>query len=82
MLPHEWRALLAQLSRYWIVSGLAMALDWTIFLDSHRRRIATSGGRRARIFAGLGVHYVLSVRFVFDVAASKRAPPDCSRSSP
>ena len=32
MLPHEWRALLAQLSRYWIVSGLAMALDWTIFL--------------------------------------------------
>jgi hypothetical protein len=31
MLPYRWRTPLAQLSRYGIVSGLAMALDWAIF---------------------------------------------------
>jgi putative flippase GtrA len=82
MLPHEWRTLLAQLSRYWIVSGLAMALDWTIFLTLIGAALRPAAAGVLGYLAGLGLHYVLSVRSYSTRPRRKRAPPDCSRSSP
>lgn len=72
MLPYRRRTPLAQLSRYGIVSGLAMALDWAIFLSlvGAAARPATAGV--LGYVAGLALHYVLSVRFVFDAAATQK----------
>ncbi len=72
MLPYEWRRLLAQLSRYWIVSGLAMALDWIIFLTLIGAALRPAAAGVLGYLAGLGLHYVLSVRFVFDAAATQK----------
>jgi putative flippase GtrA len=72
MLPYRWRTPLAQLSRYGILSGLAMALDWAIFLSlvGAVARPATAGV--LGYVTGLALHYVLSVRFVFDAAATQK----------
>ena len=64
--------LLPQLSRYTIVSALALVLDFTVYL-----LLATGGMTVALAGAigyacGLALHYMLSVRYVFDAAAAHK----------
>jgi len=64
--------LLPQLSRYTIVSALALVLDFTVYL-----LLATGGMTVALAGAigyacGLALHYMLSVRYVFDAAAAQK----------
>jgi putative flippase GtrA len=72
MPAHGWRTPLSQLSRYGIVSGLAMALDWTVFLTLIGAAARPAAAGILGYLAGLGLHYVLSVRFVFDAAATRK----------
>ena len=72
MLSPAWRTLLAQLSRYWIVSGLAMALDWTIFLTLIGAATRPPAAGVIAYVAGMGLHYLLAVRFVFDAGATQK----------
>jgi putative flippase GtrA len=69
-------ALAAQLSRYWLVSVLAMALDWTIFLTLIGHAMPPAAAGIVGYATGLGLHYLLSVRFVFDAAATQKG---CAR---
>lgn len=65
-------ALLPQLSRYTIVSALALMLDFTAYL------LLAAGGMTGALAGaigyacGLALHYLLSVRFVFDAAAAHK----------
>ena len=64
--------LLPQLSRYTIVSALALVLDFTVYL------LLAAGGMTGALAGaigyacGLALHYMLSVRFVFDAAAAHK----------
>jgi putative flippase GtrA len=64
--------LVPQLSLYTMVSAIALAVDFSIFL------MLTAGGLRAAVagvigYVGGGIaHYLLSVRLVFDVSASTK----------
>jgi putative flippase GtrA len=66
-------AILPQFSRYTLVSGLALVLDFFIYL------LIAAGGTRLAVAGvigyacGLGLHYLLSVRFVFDPHAADKA---------
>ncbi|MET0194258.1 MAG: GtrA family protein [Hyphomicrobiaceae bacterium] len=65
--------LLPQLSRYTLVSALALVLDFAVYL-----LLATGGMTVALAGAigyacGLALHYILSVRYVFDAAAAHKA---------
>ena len=62
-------ALLAQLSRYWIVSLLSMGLDCTIFLALLSAEARPAAAGVLGYLAGLALHFALSIRFVFDAAA-------------
>jgi putative flippase GtrA len=64
---------LPQFSRYTVVSGLALILDFTVYL-----LLAASGMMVALAAAfgyacGLALHYLLSVRYVFDPRAANKA---------
>jgi putative flippase GtrA len=65
--------LLPQLSRYTVVSALALALDFTVYL------LLGAGGTTGALAGaigyacGLALHYLLSVRYVFDAAAAHKA---------
>jgi putative flippase GtrA len=72
VLPPRWRTPLAQLSRYGIVSGLAMALDWTIFLTLVGAAARPAAAGVLGYVVGLGLHYVLCLRFVFEAAATQK----------
>src|SRR5262245_28310454 len=64
--------LLPQLSRYTIVSALALVLDFTVYL------LLAAGGATAALAGvigyacGLALHYILSVRYVFDAPAAHK----------
>jgi putative flippase GtrA len=61
--------LVPQLSRYAVVSALALGLDFIVFLllaDALRPSLAGIAGYAA----GMALHYCLAVRFVFDASAS------------
>jgi putative flippase GtrA len=65
-------ALLAQLSRYWIVSVLAMSVAWTIFLTLMSAEVRPAAAGVLGYLVGLAVHFALSIRFVFDAAATQK----------
>jgi len=68
-------AIAPQLSRYTLVSAFALALDFAVFL------VLTSQGLWPPLAGVLGyaagtvLHYLLSVRFVFDARATDKAHP-------
>jgi putative flippase GtrA len=65
-------ALLPQFSRYTLVSALALVLDFTVYL------LLAAGGTTGALAGaigyacGLALHYLLSVRYVFDAAAAHK----------
>lgn len=70
LLRHE---MTAQLARYALVSALALALDFSLFLilndvSGHPTLSGVCG-----YAAGIVLHYFLSRRFVFDVGGSTKA---------
>jgi putative flippase GtrA len=70
------RSLLAgalQLSRYSIASGLALGLDFSLYLLLVAASLNASLAGGVSYAAGLGVHYLLSVSFVFDAGATEKA---------
>ena len=64
--------LLPQFSRYTLVSALALVLDFTVYL------LLAAGGTTGALAGaigyacGLALHYLLSVRYVFDAAAAHK----------
>jgi putative flippase GtrA len=73
--PERLRAafgIVPQLSRYSLVSLVALALDFTIYLTLTRMRISPPLAGVIGYAAGTGLHYLLSTRFVFDVAATDK----------
>jgi putative flippase GtrA len=71
--PSLRRLMFSQLARYALVSGVALTLDFTVFLAlntsiGHATISGVSG-----YAAGTVIHYFLSRRFVFDVARSPKA---------
>jgi len=66
--------MLPQLSRYAVVSLLALAVDYSVYLS------LVSAGMKAALAGmigyslGLLLHFVLSACFVFDAAAARKAP--------
>jgi putative flippase GtrA len=66
-------SLLPQLSRYTLVSALALVLDFAVYL------LLAAGGMRGALAGAIGyacgiaLHYMLSVRYVFDAAAAHKA---------
>jgi putative flippase GtrA len=65
-------ALLPQLSRYTIVSALALALDFTVYLLLGAGGTAGALAGAVGYACGLALHYALSVRFVFDARAAHK----------
>jgi putative flippase GtrA len=65
-------AILPQFSRYALVSALALILDFVIYL------LLAAGGTKVALAGALGyacglaLHYVLSVRYVFDPGAAHK----------
>ena len=64
---------LPQFSRYTLVSGLALMLDFAVYL------LLAAGGTKVALAGALGyacglaLHYLLSVRYVFDPRAANKA---------
>jgi putative flippase GtrA len=62
-----------QLSRYTIVSAAALVLDFAVYL------LIAAGGTKLAVAGvigyacGLAIHYLLSVRFVFDVRSGRKS---------
>lgn len=63
-----------QLSRYAVVSAVALALDFAVFLALTAMAMRPSLAGVIGYAAGMGLHYLLSVRFVFDARATDKAP--------
>jgi putative flippase GtrA len=65
--------MLPQFSRYTVVSALALVLDFSVYL------LLAAGGMKVALAGALGyacglaLHYVLSVRYVFDPRAANKA---------
>ncbi len=67
-------ALLPQLSRYTVVSALALALDLGLFLALTRGvGVKAAFAGVVGYSAGLVLHYILSTRFVFDTGSSAKS---------
>jgi alpha-1,2-mannosyltransferase len=66
-------ALAPQLSRYALVSVLALILDFTIFLGLTALAVWAPLAGVLGYAAGTVLHYLLSVRFVFDARATDKA---------
>jgi putative flippase GtrA len=64
--------ILPQFSRYTLVSGLALILDFAVYL------LLAAGGMQVALAGALGyacglaLHYMLSVRYVFDARAAHK----------
>ncbi len=65
-------AVLPQFSRYALVSALALVLDFAIYLllAAGSTKVALAGA--LGYACGLALHYVLSVRYVFDARAAHK----------
>ena len=69
------RALIAvvpQLSRYTLVSALALVLDFTVYLALTTRRMSPPLAGAIGYALGIALHYLLSARFVFDARATDK----------
>jgi putative flippase GtrA len=62
-----------QLTRYAVVSGLALALDFSVFLVLNRTLALPTLAGVAGYGCGIVLHYFLSRRFVFAVAGSQKS---------
>jgi putative flippase GtrA len=71
LLPRH--AVVPQLARYAVVSGLALALDFAVFLALNGAFGHPTISGVIGYGAGIMLHYVLSRRFVFDVRRSPKA---------
>ena len=66
-------AALPQLSRYSAASGLALALDFAVYLMLIAGDMKPVLAGVIGYSAGLALHFLLSIRFVFDAAGSSKA---------
>lgn len=66
---HLW----PQLSRYAVVSGLALALDFAVFLGLNALLPLPTLAGVLGYCCGIVLHYHLSRRFVFDVSRSRKS---------
>lgn len=67
-------AFLPQLSRYTLVSAVALGLDFLIFLMlTHGAALKASSAGAIGYTAGLLLHFALSSRFVFDTRATAKS---------
>jgi len=76
LVPARLRALAAlapQLSRYTLVSAVALALDFALFLGLTRVGVWPPLAGVLGYAAGTVLHYLLSVQFVFDARATDKA---------
>jgi len=65
-------SILPQLLRYSSASALALALDFIIYSALIAATIRPSPAGAIGYAAGIGLHYFLSARFVFDVGATSK----------
>ena len=65
-------AVLPQLSRYSLVSVLALALDFTVYLALTVSAVSPPLAGVIGYALGTGLHYLLSTRFVFDARATDK----------
>jgi putative flippase GtrA len=65
-------AVLPQLSRYSLVSALALALDFTVYLALMKLAMDPPLAGAIGYALGTGLHYLLSTRFVFDARATDK----------
>ena len=65
-------AVLPQLSRYSLVSALALALDFTVYLALTTWGTSPPLAGAIGYALGTGLHYLLSTRFVFDARATDK----------
>jgi putative flippase GtrA len=75
-LPHRLRAhgpVVHQISRYACVSGLALALDFAVFLGLNAFIAMPTLAGVVGYCCGIVLHYHLSRRFVFDIAQSQKS---------
>ena len=66
--------LVPQLSRYTLVSALALVLDFTVYLLLAAGGMAGALAGAIGYACGLALHYMLSVRYVFDAAGRSQGP--------
>lgn len=75
LLPARLQALIGiapQLSRYALVSLAALALDFSLYLALTAASMNPVLAGVIGYATGMGLHYVLSTRFVFDAAATDK----------
>ena len=65
-------AVLPQLSRYSLVSALALALDFTVYLALTALAVSPPLAGAIGYALGTGLHFLLSTRFVFDARATDK----------
>jgi putative flippase GtrA len=65
-------AVVPQLSRYSLVSALALALDFTVYLALAALGMSPPLAGVIGYALGTGLHYLLSTRFVFDARATDK----------
>jgi len=66
-------AVLPQISRYSLVSALALALDFAVYLMLIAGDMKPVPAGVIGYSAGLALHFLLSIRFVFDTAGCNKA---------
>ena len=67
-------ALVPQLSRYTLVSAVALGLDFAVFLAlAHGAGLKASSAGAIGYSAGLLLHFALSSRFVFDTGSTRKS---------
>jgi putative flippase GtrA len=67
------RRVAGQVGRYGLISVVALGADFMVFLGLTLAGMQPSLAGAVGYLAGLVLHYVLSVRFVFDVARSAKS---------
>ena len=73
-LPRPVAGMLSQLSRYTLVSAVALGLDVGVFMAlAHGAGFKASAAGIVGYTAGLALHFLLSSRFVFDTGASAKS---------
>jgi putative flippase GtrA len=65
-------SIVAQLSRYSLVSALALTLDFTVYLALTALGVSPPLAGMIGYALGTGLHYLLSTRFVFDARATDK----------
>jgi putative flippase GtrA len=66
-------AILPQLSRYTIMSALALGVDLGLFLALTNGQVNPSTTGMISYAAGLALHYLLSVNYVFDSSIAEKS---------